>query len=74
METEKVIKHLSELPIESQVIIQWFEKQHVEANAKTSLSESEWQEIVAQANVKLEHLWSAINQEILEIVKEVQNG
>lgn len=72
MLTEKVIKHLSELPIESEIIIQWFEKEHVEANAKTSLTDKQWEKIVAIADQRLEALWADISSEIVEIVEQVK--
>ena len=73
MQTKTVINHLSELPILSEVVIQWFEKSHVEANANVKLTDEQWSEIVSKSETVLKGLWSDVAVALSELAWEYKN-
>jgi hypothetical protein len=64
---------LNEIPDETEIIIQWYTKAHVELNAGLelgSLTSEQWEKIVDKAEHHIMEIWHDVTATLTTIAKE----
>jgi hypothetical protein len=68
--TESALGHNDRL--NQELIVAWWDKQTVEFNADTTLTDEEWLNLIEHADYKMD--WSSVNDTFMDIIEEMRSN
>ena len=72
MQTKEAIEIMQEEPPEKSLIVAYWNKETVEYNADTTLTDEEWLELVEYTDYKMR--WEPVNELFLDKIEEMREG
>lgn len=70
MTIEKVINQLAEEGLDQEVVFAYWDKETIECDADTTLTDEEWSELVEHSSYKMD--WSAISDNLVDKIEEMR--
>lgn len=66
------IDQLTEEGLKQELIVAWWNKETVEFNADTTLTDEEWLDLIEYVDYKLD--WSSINDIFMDIIEDMRSN
>ena len=66
------IDQLTEEGLKQELIVAWWNKETVEFNADTTLTDEEWLNLIEHADYKMS--WSSVNDTFMDIIEDMRSN